>query len=128
MDLTEPSRPVRYLFKNAPWNEIKQAVEVDLRHEPIVEGTQKKANQLLRIVSDNVFWLTPIAKPSSYAKRWWTDDLTRLRKVYTRLRNQASTDRRARNRQPIWNFGPKKQQKNIIHLFGYRKSYTGPHF
>lgn len=97
IDLTEPAPPVQYLFKNALWNEIKQAVEVDLRHEPIVEGTQNQANQVLRIVLDNVFWLTPIAKPSPYAKRWWTDDLTRLRKVYTRLRNQASTERRAGN-------------------------------
>lgn len=111
MDLTEPAPPVRYLFKNAPWNKIKQAVEVDLRHEPIVEGTQNKVNQLLRIVSDNVFRLTPIAKPSPYAKRWWTDDLTRLRKVYTRLRNQASTERRAGNQQPNLELRAKKAAK-----------------
>ncbi len=40
IDLTEPTPPVRYLFKKAPWNEIRQAVEVDLRHEPIVKRTQ----------------------------------------------------------------------------------------
>lgn len=64
----DPIAPVRFLFKNAPLNEINQAVQEDLRHEPMMEGTQNKANQLLRIVSDNVFRLTPIAKPSPYAK------------------------------------------------------------
>lgn len=51
---------------------LKPAVEVGLRHEPIVEGTQNKANQLLRIVLENLFQVTPLAKPSTYAKRWWT--------------------------------------------------------
>ncbi len=85
---------------------------MDLRHEPIVEGTQNKANQLLRSVLDNVFWLTLIAKLSPYAKRWWTDDLTRLRKVYTRLCNQASTEQQAGNRQPNLELQAKQSAKD----------------
>ncbi|KAH7112698.1 hypothetical protein EDB81DRAFT_312637 [Dactylonectria macrodidyma] len=43
--------------------------------------------------------LVPRAKPSPYAKRWWTTDLTRLRKTYTYWRNLARAQRRAGHRQ-----------------------------
>ena len=39
--------------------------------------------------------LTPKARPSPYAKRWWTTDLTQLRRIYTYWRNRARTERRA---------------------------------
>ncbi len=39
--------------------------------------------------------LTPKARPSPYAKRWWTTDLTQLRYIYTYWRNRARTERRA---------------------------------
>ncbi|KAF6515875.1 hypothetical protein HZS61_004616 [Fusarium oxysporum f. sp. conglutinans] len=35
------------------------------------------------------------AKPSPYAKRWWTNDFTQLRHVYTYWRNRARAARRA---------------------------------
>ncbi|KAJ3487744.1 hypothetical protein NLG97_g6342 [Lecanicillium saksenae] len=35
------------------------------------------------------------AKPSSVAKRWWTEDLTQLRRIYTHWRNKARSARRA---------------------------------
>ncbi|KAL3704532.1 hypothetical protein TMatcc_008203 [Talaromyces marneffei ATCC 18224] len=46
-------------------------------------------------VTEAVFQLTPKAKPSPYAKRWWTTDLTQLRCIYTYWRNQARSRRRA---------------------------------
>lgn len=38
--------------------------------------------------------LTPKAKPTPYAKRWWTIDLTQLRRTNTYWRNQARALRR----------------------------------
>lgn len=38
---------------------LKPAVEVGLRHEPVVERTQNKANQIFRIVLENLFQVTP---------------------------------------------------------------------
>ena len=38
--------------------------------------------------------LTLKAKPSPYAKRWWTTDLTNLRRAYTHQRNQVRAFRR----------------------------------
>ncbi|EEA25303.1 reverse transcriptase, putative [Talaromyces marneffei ATCC 18224] len=46
-------------------------------------------------VTEAVLKLTPKAKPSPYAKRWWTADLTQLRRIYTYWRNQARSRRRA---------------------------------
>ena len=46
-------------------------------------------------VTEAVSKLTPKAKPSPYAKRWWTTDLTQLRHIYTYWRNQARARRRA---------------------------------
>ena len=43
----------------------------------------------MAIVLEAIYALTPIAKPSPYAKRWWTTDLTNLRRAYTYQRNQA---------------------------------------
>ncbi|KAG9185064.1 hypothetical protein G6011_03011 [Alternaria panax] len=34
------------------------------------------------------------ARPSPYAKRWWTQDLTQLRRIYTHWRNRARAARR----------------------------------
>jgi hypothetical protein len=48
----------------------------------------------MSVVLEAVHTLTPIAKPSPYAKRWWTTDLTQLRRVYTHWRNQARSQRR----------------------------------
>ena len=83
----------RLLFKNAPWSEISARVAQTLRSSPRPYGTQAQADRLLGIVESTVKGLTPRAKPSPYAKRWWTEDLTKLRNDYTKLRNQAKTRR-----------------------------------
>jgi hypothetical protein len=46
-------------------------------------------------VLEAVHTLTPKARPSPYAKRWWTTDLTQLRYIYTYWRNHARSERRA---------------------------------
>ena len=51
----------------------------------------------MSIVTEAMDKHVPKAKPSPYAKRWWTEDLSVLRKSYTRLRNQIR--RRRRNRE-----------------------------
>jgi hypothetical protein len=51
----------------------------------------------MTVVTDAVEALTPKAEPSPYAKRWWTKDLTHLRRIYNYHRNQARTLRRYGN-------------------------------
>ncbi|ODA77569.1 hypothetical protein RJ55_07198 [Drechmeria coniospora] len=54
----------------------------------------------MRLVTKALQDLTPRAQPPSYAKRWWTKDLTRLRRTYTYRRNQARAQRRAGQPRP----------------------------
>ena len=49
-------------------------------------------------VSETVYALPPKARPSPYVKRWWTTDLTELRRIYTHWRNRARIERRAGRR------------------------------
>ncbi|KAI7722998.1 hypothetical protein KC353_g1 [Hortaea werneckii] len=62
---------------------------------PACADVQRQADRLMHVVLDAVSTLTPKAKPSPYAKRWWTRDLTKLRRVYTYWRNRARAQRRA---------------------------------
>ncbi|XP_044720072.1 endonuclease-reverse transcriptase domain-containing protein [Hirsutella rhossiliensis] len=75
-DIRVPERtfPQRQMLKNAPWIAIATRVEDELRPLP---------------------WTPP-----PYAKRWWTKDLTRLRRTYTYWRNQARAQRRAGQSRP----------------------------
>jgi exonuclease III len=90
-----PKQEERLLFKNAPWKEINNRIANILRDRPMGTTVQQKTDRLMLAVSEAVQTLTPRAKPSPYAKRWWTDDLTQLRHVYTYWRNRARTARRA---------------------------------
>jgi hypothetical protein len=56
---------------------------------------QQKTDRLITAVLEAVQALTPRAKPSPYAKRWWTHNLTQLRHVYTYWGNRARAARRA---------------------------------
>ncbi|OAQ59004.2 endonuclease/exonuclease/phosphatase [Pochonia chlamydosporia 170] len=74
-----PERTVthRLLLKNAPWTMISARVEDNLRPLPWTVDVQTQTDQLME------------------AKRWWTKDLTRLRRTYKFWRNQARIQRRA---------------------------------
>ncbi|EAQ83089.1 hypothetical protein CHGG_10907 [Chaetomium globosum CBS 148.51] len=95
-DTSVEDRPseTRFLFKNAPWAEIRTRVAANLERIPWDGNVQQQTDRLMAAVTEAVYGLTPKAKPSSYAKRWWTTDLTRLRQTYTFWRNQARSRRR----------------------------------
>lgn len=93
------SRP-RLLLKNAPWKQISERIESSLRQVPSGGTVQEQTDRLMSAVCEAVEALTPTAKPSRYAKRWWTADLTQLRQIHTHWRNRARAERRAGNRRP----------------------------
>ncbi|KAM4063865.1 endonuclease/exonuclease/phosphatase [Hirsutella rhossiliensis] len=101
-DIQVPERmfPQRLLLRNAPWVAIAARVEDELRPLPWNVGVQTQADQLMRVVTKVLHDLTPRAQPPPYAKRWWTKDLTRLRRTYTYWRNQARAQRRAGQSRP----------------------------
>ena len=96
-DVETPDRAMmpRLMLKNAPWIMIAARVEDNLRPLPWMVDVQTQTDQLMKVVSEAIYELTPRAQPPAYAKRWWTKDLTRLRRVYTFWRNQARAQRRA---------------------------------
>ncbi|GKU14944.1 unnamed protein product, partial [Fusarium langsethiae] len=96
-DISDPTpKPgERLLFKNAPWKEINRRISDTLRDRPTGNTVQQKTDRLMSAVSEAVQALTPRAIPSPYAKRWWTDDLTQMRHIYTYWRNRARAARRA---------------------------------
>jgi hypothetical protein len=85
----------RFLFKNAPWNDIRARIGSSLHIVPSGGSVQQQTDRLMAAVLEAVHALTPKAKPSPYARRWWTTDLTQLRRVYTYWRNRARTEHRA---------------------------------
>ncbi|EAQ85571.1 predicted protein [Chaetomium globosum CBS 148.51] len=95
-DTTVEDRPseTRFLFKNAPWAEIRTRVAANLERIPWDGNVQQQTDRLMAAATEAVYGLTPKAKPSPYAKRWWTTDLTRLRQTYTFWRNQARSRHR----------------------------------
>jgi ribonuclease HI len=95
-----PKYQERLLLKNAPWNEINARIASTLAATPSEGTVQQKTDRLMSAVSDAVHNLTPRAKPSPHAKRWWTTDLTQLRHIYTYWRNHARSERRAGQKVP----------------------------
>ncbi|KAM5527755.1 zinc knuckle [Fusarium oxysporum f. sp. phaseoli] len=78
-----PQAQNRLLLKNVTWKEINFRVAAELESTP-EEGTiQQKTDRVMAVVLEAVRALTPKAKPSPYAKRWWTSDLTQLRPLNT---------------------------------------------
>lgn len=67
---------------------------------PCTGSVQLQTDRLMGAVLSAVEELTPKAKPSPYAKRWWTKDLTHLRRIYTYCRNRARNQRRAGHDDP----------------------------
>lgn len=90
-----PKQQTRLLLKNAPWKEINARIASALEALPSGGTVQEKTDRLMSVVMEAVHSLAPKAKPSPYAKRWWTTDLTQLRQIYTNWRNRARAERRA---------------------------------
>ena len=64
-------------------------------------------------VSNIVFSLTSKTKPTLYAKRWWTADLTKLRRIYTHCRNKAKDLKKFQISVPEF----KKNAKNTVKIY-----------
>lgn len=78
-----PRQQERLLLKNAPWKEIQARIANTLGVTPLEGTVQQRTDRLISAVLKAVYALTPRARPSPFAKRWWTTDLTELRRIYT---------------------------------------------
>ncbi|KFA55196.1 hypothetical protein S40293_09951 [Stachybotrys chartarum IBT 40293] len=95
-DVTVPilKHQPRLLLKNTPWHEVNARIKGALANVRMLRDVQQDTDKLMSVVDEAVRALTPVSKPSPYAKRWWTSDLTQLRKIHSYWRNQARAYRR----------------------------------
>ena len=59
----------RLLFKNAPWNKIRDMISARLATSSTGGDIQEQTDLLTLVASEAVHTLTPKAKPSPYAKK-----------------------------------------------------------
>ena len=93
--MSGPIQQERLLLKNAPWKEINARIASTLDTTPAEGTVQYMTDGLMGTVQEAIQALTPKARLSPYTKRWWTTDLTQLRRIYTYWRNRARSERRA---------------------------------
>lgn len=74
---------------------IRKDIAQTIEDQPFPAGNVNNIQDYLQSASPMAIEKhCPKAKPSAYAKKWWTQDLTVLRKKYTRARNAARSHRR----------------------------------
>jgi hypothetical protein len=83
MDINKQESQERLLFKNAPWNKIREAAEQEKEESFPIQDLNEMASRLTSWVNKALETHCPRAKPSPYMKRWWNEDLTTLRKSST---------------------------------------------
>ncbi len=120
-----PRHQERPLLKNAPWKAIRTRIANTPGATPLDGTVQQRTDRLMSAVSEAVHALTPKARPSPYAKRWWTTDLTELRRIYTHWRNRARTERRAGPRIPELEDLTKGAAKQYHDAIRQQKKSTG---
>jgi hypothetical protein len=94
MEVDREERQERLVLKNAPWDRIRTAVEKEKEQGFLVGDVDEITGQLTAWVNKALETHCKRARPSQYAKRWWNEDLTTLRKSYTYWKNRACAMRR----------------------------------
>ena len=85
----------RLLFKRAPWDRIRTAVAAEVAElGDSAEDLDAYTERFVAVVMRAIERYTPRSRPSPYTKRWWSADLTQLRRDYTYWRNRARSHRR----------------------------------
>ncbi|KAF7117738.1 hypothetical protein CNMCM5793_006918 [Aspergillus hiratsukae] len=104
------------MWKKAPWDEIVNRISQNMIALPEIrdpEELEKQLGIMMGKVSETLEGCVPQVRPSPYCKRWWTDELTELRNVYTYKKNQWTQLRRYGVNRPDM----EKQVKQLRHRF-----------
>lgn len=121
MAMPEVEHEPRLLFKNTPWKEVNTRIKKTLHGKCTTGDVQVDTDRLMSAVLEALHALTPKSKPSPYAKRWWTSDLSQLRAVQSYWRNQARARRRAGRRDPDLEDKAKGATKQYLDAIRQRK-------
>lgn len=95
LEYETPKIEGRIMLKHTDWEKARAMVSKEIATcRPQSADVDTIAEWIGDLASRAVTEFTPKARPSKYAKRWWTTELGELHKVYTQLRNQARSRRR----------------------------------
>jgi ribonuclease HI len=121
-DEQEAVQPTRYLLKKANWGAVRNDISETLRTISFpVAGLDEMNEYLVEAVQRALRKHCPRAQPSMYTKRWWTADLTALRKTYTIARNRARTLRRQGRAHPVLEQVAKQRRHEFHHAIRKQK-------
>ncbi len=101
LSVSGPIETGRKLWKHAKWERLREMVAKEIEARPVPDDDRDldgNAQYILDLTATAVQKQVPISRPSKFAKRWWTEDLTKLRKDYTYWRKQARAARRSGRR------------------------------
>src|SRR5579859_4734714 len=90
--LTPPTQPP-YNFTKTNWKALKDKIQEYLPPLPekntlmTEKAIDEFANDITNAISKGIAETTPRKKPSPFSKRWWNEELTRLRKELNQSRN-----------------------------------------
>ena len=97
--IEDPTTP-RYLLQKADWKAIRDKIGQHLTDNPFpTDDLEAMQGYIQEVTQTAIEQHCPKAKPSKYAKRWWSNELTSMRKEYTRTRNLARSRRRQGRRE-----------------------------
>jgi hypothetical protein len=121
-EVIEDPTASRYLLQKADWKAIRSRIGQHLADNPFLtddlEAMQRYIQDVTQTAIDHHY---PKAKPSKRAKRWWSNDLTSMRKEYTRARNLARSRRRQGRRDDSLEIAAKIARHDFHHAIKKRK-------
>lgn len=119
-------QPGRLMCAKADWPRIGQEIKTKLEGlclpvDPSPAHLDETAEAFMGIVVNVVHAKVPRARPSSYAKRWWTPDLSLLRSSLSSARNRVTTlRRRGEDTSDAWSVS-KTTRREYFHQVEQRK-------
>ena len=120
--ILEQPQQERYLLQKANWKAVRETVKQTLASSPFPTADIEEMQQYIQHATEDALRQhCPRAKPSAYGKRWWTPDLTALRRNYTWTRNLARSRRRQGNRDANLEIATKTARHNFHHAIKKQK-------
>ncbi|EEB87363.1 hypothetical protein MPER_15299 [Moniliophthora perniciosa FA553] len=93
--LTRTEEQQRRNFHDVSWDKFKIALEENLGKIPAPQVTEsaealnEAVQQLTEAIQATIATNVPLIKPSRHSRRWWSEELSALKKTHSKLRSQA---------------------------------------
>jgi hypothetical protein len=117
----DPTVP-RYLLQKADWKAIRNRIEQHLANNPfLTDDLEAMQGYIQEVTQTAIDHHCLKAKPSKYAKRWRSNDLTSMRKEYTKALNLARSRRRQGRRDDNLEIAAKIARHDLHHAIKKRK-------